>query len=59
MSEEITKVYIVQKVEHIDSHPNILGNCLALSEEEVEFVKSQWNDANWGDIVMLLKLSEI
>lgn len=48
MSEDITKAYIVQKVEHTDSHPSILGNCLALSEEEVVFVKSQWDDEAWG-----------
>ncbi|CAH9016261.1 hypothetical protein VP193E371_P0035 [Vibrio phage 193E37-1] len=48
MSDEITKVYIVQKVEHIDTNPSFYGSTVALSEGEVEFIRSNWEDKEWG-----------
>lgn len=46
--EEITSVYIVEKIEHLDAHPVIHGKVVALSVEEVEFIKGQWDDPDWG-----------
>ena len=46
--DTITKVYIVQKIEHLDMNPSIIGNVVALSEEEVEFIRSNWDDEGWG-----------
>ena len=48
LSEEITKVYVVQKIEHLDINPSIIGSVVAFSEEEVEFIRSGWDDKDWG-----------
>lgn len=48
MTDTVTKVYIVQKIEHLDMNPSIIGSVVALSEEEVEFIRSGWSDNEWG-----------
>ncbi|CAH9013186.1 hypothetical protein VP424E501_P0081 [Vibrio phage 424E50-1] len=48
MSDEITKVYIVQKVEHIDINPSFYGSVVAFSKGELAFVCSNWEDKEWG-----------
>lgn len=48
MPKTLTKVYIVQKIEHLNMNPSIIGSVVALSEEEVEFIRSGWDDKEWG-----------
>ncbi len=46
--KNVTSVYIVEKIKHLDAYPVSHGKVVALSIEEVEFIKGQWDDSDWG-----------
>lgn len=52
----ITKVYIVDRVEHLDSKPTSYGVSVALSESEVNFLKSNWEEPQWGRYCKVLEV---